>query len=79
MKKYIKVEANYNGKRLAVGIENSCKDDVVFEKGMPISPRDGGGIGTRSMTYTVQRYHGTIIFIAKDGVFSTRFVINVWY
>jgi len=75
--KYISVEAHYNGKRLAIGITNTCKEDVGFEDGMPISSKEGGGIGTRSMVYTVKRFYGAYTFSAQDGLFFTRFVLNV--
>lgn len=73
----IKVEAHYNGKRLAIGITNTCNDSIQFEGDMPVSSKDGGGIGTRSMVYTVKRFRGAYTFSAKDGLFVTRFVLNV--
>ncbi|HWT75969.1 MAG TPA: ATP-binding protein [Mobilitalea sp.] len=75
--RFIKVEAHYNGKRLAIGFANSCSEDIHFEKDIPVSTKIGGGIGTRSITYTVQRYHGTAYFGAKDNVFTARFVLNI--
>ncbi len=75
--RYIKVEAQYNGKRLAVGVTNTCVNDVIFEGGMPVSQREGGGIGTRSMVYTIKRFQGAYTFEAHDGLFFTRFVLNV--
>ncbi|MBI9095521.1 MAG: GHKL domain-containing protein [Sphaerochaeta sp.] len=77
VERYIKVEAHYNGKRLAIGITNTCRDSVRFENDMPISSKEGGGIGTLSMLYTVKRFHGAYTFSAEDGLFSTRFVLNV--
>lgn len=76
-KRFIKVESHYNGKRLAIGITNTCKDPIDFENDMPISSKEGGGIGTRSMVYTVKRFHGAYTFSAENGLFSTRFVLNV--
>lgn len=77
IKKFIKVEARYNGKRLAIGFTNTCRDDIRFEGDMPISLKEGGGIGTHSITYTVKRFHGVAFFEEKNGVFSSRFVLNV--
>lgn len=77
VQKFIKVEAIYNGKRLAIGITNSCSDEVSFEGDMPVSAKEGGGIGTRSMVYTVKRFHGAYTFTADSGIFSSRFVLNV--
>lgn len=76
-KRFIKVEAKYNGKRLAIGVTNSCDEEERFEGPLPISSKEGGGIGTRSMVYTVKRFQGTYSFSSKDGVFFTRFVLNV--
>jgi signal transduction histidine kinase len=75
--KFIKAEARYNGKQLAVGFSNSCADDIPFENGIPVSAKSGGGIGTRSMAYTVQRFRGNISFSVKDAVFAARFVLKV--
>lgn len=77
VQRFIKVEALYNGKRLAIGITNTCKDSVEFVDDMPVSSKEGGGIGTRSMVYTVKRFHGAYSFNAKDGLFFTRFVLNI--
>jgi len=75
--KFIKAESRYNGKHLAVSFTNSCVGDIKFENGMPVSGKSGGGIGTRSMAYTVQRFRGNISYAAEDNVFTVRFVINV--
>lgn len=75
--KFIKVEAHYNGKRLAVGFSNSCLDDIRFDNDLPVSLKSNGGIGTRSMAYTVLRFHGTSYFGVKDNTFSARFVLNI--
>lgn len=75
--KYIKIDSHYNGKRLAVGFLNSCVDDISFVEDMPVSTKKGGGIGTRSMSYTIKRFHGVIYFEAKDRMFTTRFVLKV--
>ncbi len=76
-KRYIKVESKYNGKRLAIGVTNSCSNEVTFEGDMPVSQKEGDGIGTKSMVYTVSRYQGTAYFEAVDGEFIARFVLNV--
>ena len=77
IRKFIKVEARYNGKRLAISVINSCSSEVIFENDMPVSSKVGGGIGTRSITYTVQRFSGTKFFEARDGIFTARFILNV--
>lgn len=74
--KYIKAQARYNGTQLAVGFTNSCSDEIRFENDMPVSAKSGGGIGTRSMAFTVQRYKGNISFAAKGNVFTAKFIIK---
>ncbi|MBP1754705.1 MAG: hypothetical protein H6Q59_1103 [Firmicutes bacterium] len=75
--KFIRIKTQYNAGRLAIGITNSCLPDIPFDKDMPISEKKGGGIGTRSIAYTIGRYAGTKFFEAKDGVFTARFVLNI--
>lgn len=75
--KFIKGEARYNGKILAVGFTNSCVGDIKFENGMPVSGKSGGGIGTRSMAYTVHRLRGNISFSAEDTTFTVRFTLKI--
>lgn len=77
IQKYITVEAKYNGRRLAIGFTNCCDKEVNFSDGLPVSSKSGGGIGTRSILYTVKRFHGTAYFDAADGVFTARFILNV--
>lgn len=74
---FIKIEAHYNGKRLAIGFMNSCVEEISFIDDIPVSTKIGGGIGTRSMAYTIQRYRGAIYFEAKDKVFTSRFILNI--
>jgi sensor histidine kinase regulating citrate/malate metabolism len=75
--KFIKIETNYNGKRLAIAITNSCLKEIPFEAGFPVSVKKSGGIGTKSMVYTAERFSGTTYFEAKDGIFTARFILNV--
>ncbi|MDF2538619.1 MAG: hypothetical protein K0S76_1640 [Herbinix sp.] len=77
IQKFIKVDARYNGKQFAISVMNSCLENIEFEGDLPVSSKKGGGIGTRSMAYTVQRFHGTKYFVAKDGVFTARFLLNL--
>ena len=75
--RYINVVAHYNGKRLSISVINPCNEEIVFEDGVPLSPYEGGGIGTRSMIYTVKRFQGAYTFLHEDGLFQTRLILNV--
>lgn len=77
IQKSIKVEAVYNGKRLAIGFKNTCVENIQFEDGIPVSSKKGGGIGTRSIVYTVKRFRGAAFYEAKDGYFHARFILNI--
>lgn len=75
--RFIKVHTQYQNGRLVIGITNSCLPQLPFENDMPVSSKKGGGIGTRSIAYTVERFGGTKFFEEKNGVFTARFVLNV--
>lgn len=68
----------YNGaKKLHIVFENTCADNIVFESGFPKSQKCGGGTGTRSISYTAERYSGIVEFTAQDGVFRTRVLLHL--
>lgn len=75
--RYIKVEAHWKNRRLAIGITNSCLTDIPFDGDLPVSMKQNGGIGTRSMVYTVERFLGSYYFEAKKGVFTARFLLYI--
>lgn len=78
--KYAEKNINFTSKfvdnRLRVQVENTCRTDVIFEKEMPITQKQGGGTGTKSILYTAERYDGTAGFYIKDGKFITQIVLN---
>jgi len=68
----------YNGAgKLHIVVENSCADGIIFENGIPKSQKSGGGTGTKSITYTAERYNGMVEFTAQDGVFRTRVLLHL--
>ena len=68
----------YNGaKKLHIVFENSCADNIVFEDGLPKSQKPGGATGTRSISYTAERYNGMVEFNVQDGVFRTRVLLHL--
>lgn len=80
MSKYEEKHINFTSKfvdnRLRVQVENTCRNDIVFENDMPITQKKGGGTGTKSILYTVERYDGMVGFSIKDGKFVTQIVLN---
>ena len=68
----------YNGAgKLHIVVENACADSIVFESGFPKSEKPGGGTGTKSIAYAVERYNGMVEFTAQDGVFRTRVLLHL--
>ncbi len=52
--------------RLMIETRNPCAGQVVFEEGLPVSTKPGGGIGTRSLREIVKR-HGGMLDLRQDG------------
>ena len=70
----ISVEFRFHsqGGRLFLQITNPCREEVRFEKGIPVSGRPGHGIGVQSIRALVARYGGDCQFLFKDGQFVLR-------
>ena len=74
--KEIVVLAKFIDNRLRVQVENTCSTDIVFKGEMPVTQKQGGGTGTKSILYTAERYDGTAGFSVVDGKFITQIVLN---
>lgn len=55
--------------RLFLKITNPYIDEICFEKGIPVSKREGNGIGVQSICAIVKRYGGIYSFKTMDGTF----------
>jgi len=62
--------------KLYMVMENSCAENLIFEKGIPKTQKAGGGTGTKSILYTAGRYNGMVDFSVEDGVFRTRVILH---
>ena len=62
--------------RLRVQVENTCRNDIVFDDELPVTQKQGGGTGIKSILYTAERYDGTAGFSVIDGKFITQIVLN---
>lgn len=58
--------------RFFLQITNPYKNEIRFKRGIPVSEREGHGIGVQSICAIVERYHGVYSFQAKDGEFVLR-------
>lgn len=63
--------------KLHIVVENSCTNNIVFESSFPKSQKHGGGIGTKSISYTAERYNGMVEFSAENGVFRMRVLLHL--
>lgn len=53
-------------------VSNPCAGPVRFERGVPVSPKPGHGIGVQSICAIVERYGGGCKFFAEEGRFTLQ-------
>lgn len=58
--------------RFFLQITNPCREEVRFEKGVPVSDRPGHGIGVQSICAVAERYGGGCTFLVENGQFILR-------
>lgn len=68
----IDVQLNEKAGRLFLSVVNPCREEVRFERGIPVSERAGHGIGVQSICAIVEKYRGVYSFRVKDGCFVLR-------
>lgn len=75
---FIKLRIKRHGNsELLILTDNTCINPVTFHDGVPISSkREGMGIGTSSMQDIAERYHGTVRFEWKEGIFYTSVLLQ---
>ena len=67
----------HGGSELLILADNTCSIPVTFINDVPVSSkREGMGIGTASMRDIAERYHGTVRFEWKEGVFYTSVLMQ---
>jgi sensor histidine kinase regulating citrate/malate metabolism len=74
--KEITVNVKFIDNRLRVQVENTCRTDIVFDSELPVTQKQGGGTGIKSILYTAERYDGTAGFSVIHGKFITQIVLN---
>lgn len=58
--------------RLFLRVVNPCREEVRFERGIPVTNRPGHGTGIQSICAIVERYDGGYSFLAENGQFILR-------
>lgn len=72
---YISFSASLEDNNLLIEIRNSVVSEVIFQNGMPISQKTGGGTGTKSMVATTKKYGGIVRFTKEKNEFITRIIL----
>lgn len=75
---FIKLRIKKHGSsELLVVMDNTCREPVSFKNEVPVSTkREGMGIGTSSMQEIAERYHGSVQFEWKEGMFYTSVLLQ---
>lgn len=68
---FIQISADYTDRRMLLSVRNTCTE-VKFDDELPISTKPGGGTGTKSIQYIVEKYHGMADFTACGSVFTMQ-------
>lgn len=66
-----------DNRRLAISVENTCGEDLVFdEDGFPIVPRrPGHGQGLKNIAAAAEKYHGLFQCGCENGYFTLHVVL----
>lgn len=79
MTQNISTEISVNGyekdNRIFIQISNTCRQNVLFNDGMPVTKAEGHGVGTKSICSVVNKYKGMCSFNTKGDMFILRVVI----
>ena len=77
--RYIIVKARSTENNLVLEIVNSCIAKAETDKnGMPVTDREGHGIGVISVETFVNKYNGMLDFTAEEDRFTARVLVNYY-
>lgn len=68
-RRFIKLRMYFKNNKLCLDIRNSYEKEPVFQQGLPVSEKQGHGIGTKSMVHIIEKHGGVFRFSVKDGWF----------
>ena len=78
----LSIEMMNAGSAIVLCIKNTCKgtsgsrEPTSWEEFVSTKGADRGGVGLRSVTAIAEKYDGSAQFQCKDGVFTTRIILN---
>lgn len=71
----IRVACNSFAGRIVIQIQNPYAGAIKFVDGLPVSDREGHGLGTKSIVSVAESHGGAADFSIKSGVFTMRAVL----
>lgn len=74
-RKWATLSISSKGGHLLLRLENPVAKAPVFVDGIPATPRQGHGIGVKSIVYYVEQLNGQCHFSASNGTFMVRIII----
>lgn len=74
--KWADLEISMKGEHLLVELKNPIEKMPQFVDGIPISKREGHGIGVKSIIYYVEQMNGQYHFSVTDHIFILRIIIG---
>ncbi len=74
-RKIVSVRATVHKANLLILIENPYEGVIVMKDGLPQSPVEGHGYGTRSISAIADAHGGQAIFSSENGVFSLKIML----
>lgn len=67
--RYINLKIYEKNNLLCINMANSCKQNPVFKDNIPVSRKNGHGIGVQSIISVIEKYHGIYGFYVSHGEF----------
>ncbi len=67
---FIRLRMYEKNNKLCLHISNSYSVEPAFEQGIPISQKEGHGIGVKSIIHVIEKYEGIYGFSIKNGAFT---------
>lgn len=79
-RRIISIEIREKQSMLFVSIENFLDEQLDFQNGLPVSTKNDNmnhGFGTKSIRYTVEKYHGHMTISATNHMFTMNFLFSL--
>ncbi|MBD5535079.1 MAG: GHKL domain-containing protein [Lachnospiraceae bacterium] len=80
----IHLASKRQGRLFLISVSNTCKTEMVWKEGMPVSTKQDNGIlgsihgqGLKNIEEVAQRYGGTVQFHTEDGMFFLEILLRL--